>query len=117
MILRIPLNMFRNIVHSKYFKYKKQKIDGVAKKLDVYLSKLSPASKVKAISQSYHETLYPASKSGLSQKLSNEAENPLVGIHPSVSKKHDKTSNCVRHLVLNKLATSAGSLKKAKKTY
>ena len=39
------------------FKNKKQKIDGVAKKLDIYLSKLSPASKVKAISQLCNETL------------------------------------------------------------
>ena len=81
------------------------------------MSKLSPASKVKAISQSCNETLSPASKSSLSQKLSNEAENPLVGIHQNVSKKRDKTSNCVRHLVLNKLATSAGCAEKVKTTY
>ena len=81
------------------------------------MPKLSPASKVKAISQSCNETLSPASKSSLSQKLSNKAENPLVGIHQSISKKWDKTSNCARHLVLNKLATSAGSVEKAKKTY
>ena len=81
------------------------------------MSKLSSASKVKAISQSYSETLSPASKSSLSQKLSNEAENPLVGIHQNVSKKRDKVSNCVCHLVLNKLATCAGFVEKAKKTY
>ena len=79
------------------------------------MSKLSSASKVKAISQSCNETLSPASKSSLSQRLSNEADNPLVGIYQSVSKKRDKTSYCVRHLVLNKLATSAGSVEKAKK--
>ena len=66
------------------FKNKKQKIDGVAKKLDVYLSKLSPAGKVKAIGQSCNETLSPASKSSLSQMLSNEAENPLSGIHQCI---------------------------------
>ena len=39
------------------------------KKLDAYLSKLSPASKEKAISQSCNETLSPATKSSLSQKF------------------------------------------------
>ena len=80
------------------------------------MSKLFPASKVKAISQSCNETLSLGSKSSLLQKLSNEAENPLVGIHQSVSKKHDKTSNCVCHLMLN-TSPSAGSVEKAKKTY
>ena len=41
----------------------------------------------------------------------------MAGIHQSVSKKHGKTSNCVHHLVLDKLASSAGSVEKAKKTY
>ena len=81
------------------FKNTKQKIDVVAKNLMfICLNCLLQAKYRPSISQSCNETLSPASKSGLSQKLSNEAENPLIGIHQSVSKKRDKTSNCVRHL-------------------
>ena len=79
------------------------------------MTKLSPASKVKAISQSCNETLSPASKSCLSQKLSNEAENPLVGIHQSVSKKRDKTSNCVRQVVLTNLPLVLDEWRRLKK--
>ena len=85
------------------------------KQLDAYLSKLS-ASKEKAISQSCNETLSPATKSSLSQKLYNKAENPLVGIHQSVSKKRDKTSNCVRHMVLTNLPLVLDEWKRLKKT-
>ena len=90
-ILRTPLNVFRNIVHSTSSltsKIKSKKMMVLQKNL-IFL--LSPTSKVKAISEACNETLSLASKSSLSQKLSNEAENPLVGIHQSVSKKCDKT--------------------------
>ena len=80
------------------------------------MSKLSPASKEKAISQSCNVMkLSPASKSSLSQKLYNKIENPLVGIHQSVSKKHDKTSNCVRQVVLTNLPLVLDEWRRLKK--
>ena len=79
------------------------------------MSKLSPASKEKAISQSCNETLSPASKSSLSQKLYNKIENRLVGIHQSVSKKRDKTSNCVRQVVLTNLPLVLDEWRRLKK--
>lgn len=89
------------------FRSKKQKIEHVTKALNTSLS-------VQAVAKSCTNNLSPASRRNVADNIHGD---PLVDFTKTISKKHDKLSNCARRLVLGSIVNNAGgNWKKARRT-
>lgn len=85
---------------------KKQKFEEVTQTLTTSVPRLSPQSKVKAVSE-LTKKFSPESKATVANNITSD-NNPLVDFVKDVSKTRDKILNCACHLALGKIVNKAG---------
>ena len=96
---------------------KKRKIKNTSRMITKHLKSCSPKTKVKVMSQACNATLSPTSKAVLTDTISPPDTNDSVHVFNKLKKNRDKTSNCVRKLMLNQVVNESGSINIARKTF
>ena len=95
---------------------KRRKIKSTSLLITNHLKSCSPRTKVKVMSQACNASLSPTSKASFTNIISPDTNDP-VHVFKKLSKKRDKTSNCVRKLMLNRVVNQSGSTNTSRKAF